>query len=119
MFAAHSVILIILLYVLLLFGLAILVERRTRYRSSSVMPGWVYALSLAVFFTSWTFYGSVGFAVNSGMLFLAIYIGALLSVIFWWVTLRRIVASKKCSGLPVLQTLFRHVTVDRSELLLW
>ena len=95
MFAAHSVILIILLYVLLLFGLAILVERRTRYRSSSVMPGWVYALSLAVFFTSWTFYGSVGFAVNSGMLFLAIYIGALLSVIFWWVTLRRMVAVKE------------------------
>ena len=95
MFAAHSVILIILLYVVLLFGLALLVERRTRYRSSRVMPSWVYALSLAVFFTSWTFYGSVGFAVNSGMLFLAIYIGALMSVIFWWVTLRRMVAVKE------------------------
>lgn len=95
MFAAHSVILIILVYVLLLFGLALWVERRTRYRSSSVMPGWVYALSLAVFFTSWTFYGSVGFAVHSGMLFLGIYIGALLSVIFWWVTLRRMVAVKE------------------------
>lgn len=95
MFAAHSVILIILLYVLLLFGLALWVERRTRYRSSSLMPGWVYALSLAVFFTSWTFYGSVGFAVNSGMLFLGIYIGALISVIFWWVTLRRMVAVKE------------------------
>lgn len=95
MFAAHTVILIILLYVMCLFGLAIWVERRTRFRSSSLMPGWVYALSLAVFFTSWTFYGSVGFAVQSGMLFLGIYVGALLSVIFWWVTLRRMVAVKE------------------------
>ncbi|WP_052063677.1 sodium:solute symporter family protein [Nitrincola sp. A-D6] len=95
MFAAHTVILIILLYVMCLFGLAVWVERRTRFRSSSLMPGWVYALSLAVFFTSWTFYGSVGFAVQSGMLFLGIYVGALLSVIFWWVTLRRMVAVKE------------------------
>lgn len=95
MFAAHNVILMILAYVLLLFGLAVWVERRTRYRSSSVMPGWVYALSLAVFFTSWTFYGSVGFAVESGMLFLGIYVGALISVLFWWFTLRRMVAVKE------------------------
>lgn len=36
----------------------------------------VYALSLGVFCTSWTFFGAVGYAANRGMEFLAIFIGA-------------------------------------------
>ncbi|KAA0875043.1 solute carrier 5/6 family protein [Nitrincola tapanii] len=95
MFSAQTVILVVSIYMALLFALALWVEHRTRHRSSSVMPGWVYALSMAVFFTSWTFYGSVGFAVHSGPLFLAIYVGALISVLFWPVTLRRMVAVKE------------------------
>lgn len=95
MFTPHAVILTVFVYMALLFGLALWVERRTRHRSSSVMPAWVYALSLAVFFTSWTFYGSVGFAIHSGTLFLAIYIGALLSVLVWPLTFRRMVAVKE------------------------
>jgi len=35
----------------------------------------VYALSLGVYATSWTFYGSVGLANNSGLAFLTIYLG--------------------------------------------
>ena len=35
----------------------------------------IYALALAVFCTSWTFFGSVGLASRSGLDFLAIYIG--------------------------------------------
>ena len=35
----------------------------------------VYALSLGVYATSWTFYGSVGLADNSGLAFLTIYLG--------------------------------------------
>ena len=38
----------------------------------------VYALSLAVYCTSWTFFGSVGLASERGLEFLAIYIGPLL-----------------------------------------
>lgn len=95
MFSAHSVILVVLVYMALLFGLAVWVDRRTRHRSNSAMPAWVYALSMAVFFTSWTFYGSVGFAVQSGLLFFAIYIGALLSVVLWPITLKRMVAAKE------------------------
>ncbi len=34
-----------------------------------------FALSLCVYATSWTYYGSVGFAVNQGYNFLTIYIG--------------------------------------------
>ncbi len=35
----------------------------------------IYALSLGVYATSWTFYGSVGLADQSGMAFLTIYLG--------------------------------------------
>ena len=36
---------------------------------------WVYVLSLGVYATSWSFYGSVGFAARQGYLFLTIYLG--------------------------------------------
>ena len=35
----------------------------------------IYSLSLGVYATSWTFYGSVGLANNSGLAFLTIYLG--------------------------------------------
>ena len=35
----------------------------------------VYTLSLGVYATSWTYYGSVGFADSSGFAFLTIYLG--------------------------------------------
>jgi len=35
----------------------------------------IYALSLGVYATSWTYYGSVGLANNSGYAFLTIYLG--------------------------------------------
>ena len=95
MFSPLSIVLIVVLYMGLLFGLAQWVEKRAQARGTHKGSSWVYALSMAVFFTSWTFYGSIGFAVHSGMLFLAIYIGALISVIFWWSTLKRMVAVKE------------------------
>ncbi|MEP2100865.1 MAG: PAS domain-containing hybrid sensor histidine kinase/response regulator [Parasphingorhabdus sp.] len=39
---------------------------------------WVYGLSLAVYCTSWTFYGAVGTAVSGGWHFLPIYLGPIL-----------------------------------------
>jgi len=41
----------------------------------------VYTLSLGVFATSWSFYGSVGFAQNQGYNFLTIYLGVTLAFI--------------------------------------
>src|SRR3974390_1556280 len=37
--------------------------------------GWIYPLSLAIYCTSWTFFGSVGFATRTSTDFLAIYVG--------------------------------------------
>src|SRR5438270_1338258 len=36
---------------------------------------WIYPLSLAIYCTSWTFFGSAGFATRTSVDFLAIYIG--------------------------------------------
>lgn len=69
------IILVSLAYLALLFGVAWWVERRRKQKKSVVRNGWVYALSLAVYCTGWTYYGSVGRAVNSGMDFITIYLG--------------------------------------------
>ncbi len=77
-------------YVALLFLFAILVERNARLRRRLSGHPLIYALSLAVYCTSWTFYGSVGKAAHSGMSFLAIYLGPTLSIIVWWLLLRKL-----------------------------
>jgi Na+/proline symporter len=62
-------------YLGLLFGIAWWVEQRRKKNKSVVTNGWVYALSLAVYCTGWTYYGSVGRAATNGMDFITIYLG--------------------------------------------
>lgn len=95
MFSPLAVISTVIFYMLLLFAVAQLVERRITKSGRPLKSPWIYALSLAVFHTSWTFYGSVGFASTSGLLFLGIYVGAIIGIMFWWVTLRKMVAIKE------------------------
>lgn len=95
MFNPFSVILLVTVYMALLFGLAQWVEQRNRLTGKAISSPWIYALSIAVYHTSWTFYGSVGFAATSGLLFLGVYIGGFLSVLFWHVSLRKMVQAKE------------------------
>ncbi|NQZ60016.1 MAG: hypothetical protein HRT88_21395 [Lentisphaeraceae bacterium] len=69
-------------------------EKRSDEGRSVVNNAIVYSLSLAVYCTSWTYYGSVGKAANSGMMFLTIYLGPTLGVILWWVILKKLVVIK-------------------------
>ncbi|MFC1657182.1 ATP-binding protein [Candidatus Moduliflexota bacterium] len=78
-------------YLSLLFLLAYYAERRERSGRSIVANPYVYSISLAVYCTSWTFYGSVGKAAVSGLSFLAIYLGPTLAAALWCVVLRRII----------------------------
>lgn len=80
-----------LLYLLLLFGIAELAERRSTFKRSLVNNPYVYALSLAVYCTAWTFYGSVGRAAETGPDFLSVYIGPTLVIPLWWIIVRKIV----------------------------
>jgi Na+/proline symporter/signal transduction histidine kinase len=77
-------------YLGLLFAIAYYGDRRADQGRSIISNGYVYALSLAVYATSWTFYGSVGRAAASGIGFLTIYLGPTLMVALWWVVLRKI-----------------------------
>ncbi|MEM1002071.1 MAG: histidine kinase dimerization/phospho-acceptor domain-containing protein, partial [Bacteroidota bacterium] len=84
---------IIVLYLLLLFAVAFIAEKHNKRRwvNSSV----IYALSLAVYCTAWTYYGSIGIAANSGINFLTIYLGPVIAAPLWIVILRKIIRITK------------------------
>ncbi len=44
---------------------------------------YVYALSLAVYCSAWTYYGSIGVAANQGLEYMAIYIGPIIIIPSW------------------------------------
>src|SRR5271166_5373477 len=67
-------------YVSLLFLIAWWGDGRGRRFVSGGTRAVVYALSLAVYCTSWTYYGSVGLASEHGLDFLPIYIGPILVI---------------------------------------
>ncbi len=56
---------------------------------------YIYALSLAVYCTAWTFYGSVGRAASDGIGFLPIYLGPTLMIALWWLVMRKIIRISK------------------------
>ncbi len=78
-------------YLGLLFGIARYADRRADAGRSVVSSGWVYALSLAVYATSWTYYGSVGRAASTGVGFLPIYLGPTLTFAVGWLVVRKII----------------------------
>ncbi|MEY2632076.1 MAG: hypothetical protein RIR00_730, partial [Pseudomonadota bacterium] len=84
------VLLVAAAYLGLLFGIARFADQRAD-AGRSVITANVYALSLAVYCTSWTFYGSVGRATSGGLSFLTIYLGPtlmLLCIPVWLKVLR-------------------------------
>ena len=90
-----NVVLLLILagYLLLLFGLAYWAERHTQH--PLVKHPYVYVLSLAVYCSAWTYYGSVGVAASSGLGFLPIYLGPVIAMPLWMVVMRRIIKISK------------------------
>lgn len=80
-------------YVTLLFVIASFGDRHAA-RLGGSRP-FIYALSLAIYCTSWTFFGSVGLASERNLEFLAIYIGPLLVFLFGYRLLARVVRLAK------------------------
>jgi PAS domain S-box-containing protein len=95
MFSPWVLLTIIFSYLLLLFFVAYIADRKERQGRSLVANPYIYSLSLAVYCTSWTFYGSVGRAANAGLSFLTIYIGPTIMASLWWLVLRKIVVISK------------------------
>jgi len=82
-------------YMGLLFAIAFFGDRHAKIGRSIVSNPYIYTLSLAVFCTAWTFYGSVGRAVATGIGFLPIYIGPTLMAALGWLVLRKIIRISK------------------------
>jgi Na+/proline symporter/nitrogen-specific signal transduction histidine kinase len=78
-----------LLYLLALFGVAAWADRRAAAGRSVIGNAWVYALSLAVYCTAWTYFGSIGRAASGGPWFLPIYLGPTLAMALAWLVLRK------------------------------
>jgi signal transduction histidine kinase/Na+/proline symporter len=81
-------------YVGLLVAIAAWAERREVQGRSVAANRLVYSLALTVYATTWTFYGSVGFAARTGTLFLTVYLGPTLCAALWWWCLRKLVRIK-------------------------
>ena len=84
-----------LLYIATLFLVAYYADQRQKAGRSITANPAVYALSIAVYATSWTFYGSVGKAATTGIDFLPIYLGPTLTAFTWWFLLKKIVRISK------------------------
>jgi Na+/proline symporter len=82
-------------YLCLLFAIAYYGDKRADAGRSLIANPYIYALSIAVYCTSWTYYGSVGRAASSGIGFLPIYIGPTLTFVLWWFVLRKIIRISK------------------------
>ncbi len=95
-------------YLAVLFGVAYWGDRRADAGRSVIANGTVYALSLAVYATSWTFYGSVGRAVGTGAGFLPIYLGPTIMAAFWWFLLRSMIRSSKRHRITSIADLVAH-----------
>jgi Na+/proline symporter/nitrogen-specific signal transduction histidine kinase len=82
-------------YLGLLFAIAYYADQRADAGRSIIANPYIYSLSLAVYATAWTFYGSVGRAAADGVGFLPIYIGPTLMIALWWIVLRKVLRISK------------------------
>lgn len=84
-----------LIYMAILFAIAFYGDRRATPMPPRVRA-WVYSLSLAVYCTSWTFFGAVGQAAEQLWSFLPIYLGPIIILLFApWVLQKMVMISKQ------------------------
>ena len=95
MLNAPTIVTVALLYLCLLFAIAYFGDKRADRGRSLIANPYIYALSIAVYCTSWTFYGSVGRAASAGVGFLPIYIGPTLTFVLAWYLIRKIIRISK------------------------
>lgn len=80
---------ILLIYLAFLFLIAHWAEKKGNNRLTN--NPYIYTLSLAVYCSAWTYYGSIGVAANSGLEYLTIYLGPVIAVPTWVIILRKII----------------------------
>ena len=103
-------------YLGLLFAIAYGGDRVAQARGPAKAKPVVYSLSLAIYCTSWTFYGSVGLAAKSGYDFVTIYVGPILVFVLGWPLLRRIIRISKSHNITSIAD-FIAARYGKSQLL--
>ena len=86
---SFSLILILLVYLGLLFYVAHWAEKKANIKW--INNPYVYSLSLAVYCTAWTYYGSIGVAAKTGLGYLPIYLGPVIVIPAWIIVLKKII----------------------------
>jgi phosphoserine phosphatase RsbU/P len=102
MLSQNFVILAAFGYLLLLFAIAYYGDWRRAQGRSIIANPYIYTLSLAVYCTSWTFFGSVGRAATQGLPFLTVYLGPTVMAFFWWFVLRKMLRICKENNLTTM-----------------
>ena len=87
--------LIVLAYMSLLFAIAWFGDKQRIGSNHRRFKAIIYSLSLAVYCTSWTFYGAVGSAATTGWGFLSIYLGPVLVMLLGFNVLRRVAITSR------------------------
>ena len=95
MLSPSLVIFVSFTYLFILFAVAYFGDKRAEAGQSIIASPWVYALSMAVYCTAWTYFGSVGRAASAGVWFLPIYLGPMLSMILAWLVVRKMIRIAK------------------------
>ncbi len=85
-------------YVAMLFGFAGWAERDGQLRLKAQLRVPAYVLALAVYLTSWTFFGAVGTAASEGWTYLPIYLGPILVLLLGGKFLEKLVGAVKSDG---------------------
>ena len=91
MLAGWAALVAALIYLFALFAVAHFGDTRGRGMLEGRLRPTIYALTLAVYCTSWTFLGSVGLASRGGFDFLPIYLGPLLGILLGLPLIARII----------------------------
>jgi PAS domain S-box-containing protein len=95
MFHGGVLIAISLLYIAILFGIAWFGDHRARTHGASRRRPIIYSLALAIYCTSWTFYGAVGQAATAGWSFASIFVGPILTFLLFWPVLAKMIRVAK------------------------
>ncbi|MFB9865930.1 hybrid sensor histidine kinase/response regulator [Vreelandella sulfidaeris] len=95
MFHGGLLVAVSLLYIAVLFGIAWYGDRRARTHGASRRRPIIYSLALAIYCTSWTFYGAVGQAATAGWSFASIFVGPILTFLLFWPVLAKMIRVAK------------------------
>ncbi|MEW5675373.1 sensor histidine kinase [Flavobacterium enshiense] len=84
-----GLLIILTVYLGMLFFIAHWAEKKSNTKWTN--NPYVYTLSLAVYCTAWTYYGSIGVAAKSGLSYLTVYLGPIIVIPAWMIILKKII----------------------------